>query len=117
MEYEINLRRGHPSCGGNPSNSCARDLCECDRHFAAALPEHIDYYTDDYHLYWSPSSVSWKPDEDCVKSERKTTMKCCGGGNKPWFEISTTLAILTNYFRIANERQMDRVRPFVRKLF
>lgn len=88
VEYDVKLRRGNPSCHANPLNSCSRALCECDNQFASSLPSKIKYYTDDYHLYWTPRTVNWDPESDCVKSDSKIQMKCCGGSDLPWYQYN-----------------------------
>ena len=67
VTYDVKFRRGNPSCHANKADTCERALCDCDNFFASSISDVIEYYTDDYHLYWTPATVSWKPDEKLVK--------------------------------------------------
>ena len=89
QEYEIYYRGDDLSCKINGNSNCQRSLCECDLEFARELPNHIDSYSDDFHVYWSSPEIKWKPEQDCVKDPSPPKMGCCGGRNEPFFTINS----------------------------
>jgi len=86
-----------PTCL-NPTNSCDRALCECDKKFAKEHAEQKDIYDDKFHLFWSPG-LEWDPiaKGSCPKVPRPdnnnggkggnsnhSQIKCCGGEGNPF---------------------------------
>ena len=62
-EYDIAYRGDDLSCKINGNQNCQRSLCECDLEFARELPNNMDAYSDDFHVYWSPPEIKWKPEQ------------------------------------------------------
>lgn len=81
VKYRWTKKNGGIQCK-DAAGTCKRNLCECDLDFAKKMPNEIDTFNLDYHLFWS--TIDWRPQEDsCLKGTGLSEPECCGSETGP----------------------------------